>query len=88
MRRSIMKRKRSVPMWLKRTLCLGLICSMAIGLCACGGGGGKNENSALAKENVYKMQEIALPEIDGDDFNVFASAHKDGTVHLLMQVYH
>lgn len=43
MRRSIMKRKRSVPMWLKRTLCLGLICSMAIGLCACGGGGGKFE---------------------------------------------
>ena len=75
-------------MWLKRTLCLGLISSMAIGLCACGGGGGKNENSALAKENVYKMQEIALPEIDGDDFNVFASTHKDGTVHLLMQVYH
>ncbi len=83
-----MKRKRSVPRWLKRTLCLGLIGSMAIGLCACGGGGGKNENSALAKEHVYRVQDIALPEIEGDDVNVFASSHQDGEVRLLMQVYH
>ena len=50
----------------KRAACLGLIFSLAAGLCACGGGG-KNANSALAKENVYRIQEITLPEIDGDD---------------------
>lgn len=70
-----------------RILALGLVCALTAGLCACGGGG-KNENSALAKENVYRVQEIALPEIDGDNINVFASSHKDGSVYLLMQVYH
>lgn len=78
-----MKKKR-----LKQALAIGLVCGMTAGLCACGGGGGKNENSALAKENVYRVQDIALPEIDGDDVNVYASAHVDGEVRLLMQVYH
>jgi len=45
-------------------------------------------NAALAKENVYKMQEFSLPEIDGDDYNVVSTAHKDGMVYLMVEVYH
>lgn len=42
---------------LKRGLALGLAAVMTLGLGACGGG--KNDNSQLAKENVYSFQEIA-----------------------------
>ncbi len=73
--------------WGKRAGCLGLIFSLAAGLCACGGGG-KNANSALAKENVYRIQEITLPEIDGDDFNIYTTAHRDGTAYIMIEVYH
>lgn len=67
---------------------LGLVCAMTMGLCACGNGGGKNENAALAKENVYKVQEITMPDMGGDDYNVYASTHRDGYVYLMAEVYH
>lgn len=73
--------------WWRRALSLGLVLGLTAGLCACGDGGG-SDNSALAKENVYKMQEFALPEIEGDDYNVFASTHRDGMIYLMMQIYH
>lgn len=73
--------------WWKRPLSISLALGMTIGLSACGGGG-KGENSALAKEGVYKLQEFTMPEIDGDDYNVFSSTHRDGTIYLLMNVYH
>lgn len=73
--------------WWKRALSIGLAFGMTVGLSACGGGG-KGENSALAKAGVYKMQEFAMPEIDGDDYNIFASTHRDGTIYMLMNVYH
>lgn len=41
---------------LKRGLALGLAAVMALGLGACGGG--KDDNSQLAKENVYTFQEV------------------------------
>lgn len=77
-----MKRNR----W-KRVLSLGLVCALTAGLCACGNGG-KTKNAALAKENVYKVQEIAMPDMGGDDYNVYASAHRDGYVYLMAEVYH
>ena len=73
--------------WVKRAVTFGLIGSLTVGLCACGGGG-KNENAALAKEHVYRVKDIELPKIEGDDWNIHATAHKDGKVYLLMEVYH
>lgn len=73
--------------WVKRAVTLGVIGSLAAGLCACGGRD-KNENAAMAKENVYKVQEIELPEIDGDDWNIYTTIHKDGRVYMMMEIYH
>lgn len=73
--------------WFKRIATMGLVCSMVAGLCACGGSR-KNENAALAKEHVYKVQEIELPQIDGDDYNIYASTHRDGEIRLMIEVYH
>lgn len=73
--------------WAKRAAALGLIGSLAAGLCACGGKD-KNENAAMAKEHVYRVKEIELPKIDGDDWNIYATMHRDGKVYLMMEVYH
>lgn len=70
-----------------RFVSLLLVFCLAIGLCACGDDK-KMANAALAKENVYKFQEFALPELDGDGYNVYGSAHRDGVVYLMVEVYH
>lgn len=81
--KGVMKGKR----W-KRYLSAGLAVGLAMGLCACGKGGGKSENSDLAKQNVYRLEEFELPDLGGDDFNIQATAHKDGKVYLIVRVYH
>lgn len=87
--------------WFKRVLSAGLALVMAAGLCACGGdaeetGGegssGKNKgdaNSALAKENVYKVNQFDMPQfVDDEDgyVNARSTLHKDGKIYVLMQV--
>lgn len=90
--------------WFKRTLGIGLALILAVGLCACGtgdgdeegnGGGGSgkknrgNANSALAKENVYKINEIAFPQLveEGEGYvNVNETIHKDGKIYALLQI--
>lgn len=86
--------------WVKRGLALGLTLMMAVGLCACGkdgdgsgGGNGKpasSGSSSLAKEHVYRVQNITLPQMysdQGGNLNIRASASRDGKVYMLLQVY-
>ncbi len=66
---------------------LGLACTM-LALSACGKGGDKNENAALAKEHVYKFQKFELPDMEGEDCYVMNSFVKDERVYMVMRVYH
>ncbi len=73
--------------WYGRVAGLCLILSLTLGLCACGNGN-KMVNAALAKEFVYRIQGISLPEIEGDDYNILTYARWDGSICLLTEVYH
>ena len=83
--------------WGKRVLALGLTVAMTIGLCACGkdGDGSNNKpssgnSSSLAKEHVYRVQNITLPQMysgQGGNINIRCTAHRDGKVYMVMQVY-
>ena len=86
--------------WMKRGLALGLTLMMAVGLCACGkdgdgssGGNSKTASSgssSLAKEHVYRVQNITLPQMysdQGGNLNIRATADRDGKVYMLLQVY-
>ncbi len=85
--------------WIRKGLCLFLAAVMTAGLCACSGGadtddGGKKgsdtSNAALAKENVYKLQEISMPELvdeNNGSVNVWGGIFQDGKVYFLLQVY-
>lgn len=70
--------------WWKKAAGLGLALALTLGLSACGGE--KNENAALAKEGVYKFEEIQLPEISGDYYYVVNTAYKDGLIYMVVQV--
>lgn len=67
-------------------ICLAV--SAALSLCACGGDDreSENENAALAKEHVYSFQEIPMPGFDGDEYDICASAYRNGTISLLVKV--
>lgn len=72
----------------KRALCGVSVLALTLGgLTACGG---RNpmENAALAKENVYRMQEITFPDMGGDDSSVRANWLWDGRIYVMMQLYH
>lgn len=90
---------------LKRALGAGLALALTVGLCACGGGssagggngggsasGGKNQgnaNSALAKENVYKVEEFKVPQLlESNDgyYDVCASGRRDGRLYAIFRV--
>lgn len=83
--------------WGKRVLALGLTVAMTIGLCACGKNGDGSSNkptsgnsSSLAKEHVYRVQNITLPKMysdQGGSLNVVSTAHRDGRVYMVLQVY-
>ena len=80
-----MKKVRKV---LKKALCAMSVFTLAmVGLAACGGGD-PMANAALAKENVYRMQQISFPDLGGDYTNVQASYLWDGRIYVMMQVYH
>lgn len=70
---------------MKKILCAVLALTMAVSLPACGKK--KEVNSALAKEHVYKYQEISLPDF-GQDYNIVGNALRNDTVYMLVQVYH
>lgn len=99
---SIAGREVMMKKWIRKGLCLGLAAIMTAGLCACSGndgtdspdGGGKkgsdSSNAALAKENVYKFQEISMPELvdeNNGSVNVRGGIFQDGKVYFLLQVY-
>ena len=73
--------------WFRKAISIALVSIMTLGLCACGNTGRKNENADLAKENVYRLEEFELPDFGGDDYNVRGSAHKDGLLYMLIEVY-
>lgn len=86
--------------WFQKAMVTGLALMLTVGLCACGGGseetgskgesGGKgNANSALAKENVYQVNEFEIPQFvdDSEDYvNANAILQKDGKVYVLLRV--
>lgn len=75
--------------WFKRCLAMGLVFSMTAALCAgCGKDKNANANAGLAKEHVYKLQAIELPDFGGDDYSVSSSVYLNGTVYLMLQIYH
>ncbi len=78
-----MKRKRS-----KQLAGLCLLLFAALSLCACGRSATESgkENDALAKEHVYRFQEIEMPDFGGDEYEVCASGYRDGEIFLLMKV--
>lgn len=74
----------------RRGMAFGLALAMTIGLCACGGEDGKSmENASLAKEHVYRMQDIELPQefqnTENGNTNILQTMHRDGKVMLLVQ---
>lgn len=70
---------------LKKILCIGLALAMTVSLPACGKK--KNDNTALAKEHVYKYQEVSFPDL-GEDVSIWGTIRKDDTVYVLVRVYH
>lgn len=72
-----------------KCLTFGLALAGAMGLCACGGGGGSEADPALAKENVYRIKEIELPKLydpQNGNMGVMASAYRDGKAKLLVRI--
>jgi len=75
-----------------KKLCSGLlVLSTVVGLTACGGGskqGGTNkQDSSLAKQYVYSLEEFQIPDM-GDEWNL-ASVSQDGDkLNMIVQVYH
>lgn len=77
--------------FVRRAGLFGIVLAMAVGLCACGKNSDGMENAALAKENVYKLQEITMPELYEEgkgSLGVQATGYADGRVMLLVQVWH
>lgn len=73
---------------LQQITCLILVIALAMPLCACGSSAGKagNENAALAKEHVYRFQEITAPDFGEAEAEICASAYRDQTISLLIKV--
>ncbi len=90
---------RKKTLW--RAASLALVLALTAGsLGACGsnregdgGGGGSestdggNANGALARENVYRFQEVKLPDLGGDDNSLMASKCVADRIYLVMQAY-
>lgn len=76
--------------FVRRAGLFGIVLAMAVGLCACGQPNDGMENAALAKENVYKMQEIKLPELykaGRGSLGIQATSYADGRAMMLVQVW-
>lgn len=71
----------------KQIISLCLLLSIVFCFCSCGSAmEAHGEKEALAKEHVYRFQEIAMPNLGGDEISVCASSYRDQTVSLLIQV--
>lgn len=73
--------------WWKRLVCGGLGLMTALSLAACGEEK-PDPNAALAKENVYKFQELKLPAELGENYDFYGTVCRDGKIYLLVEVYH
>lgn len=84
--------------WFQKTMCIMLAATMALGLCACGKGGGAGTTSAgggkgvkqdpnLAKQYVYSCKEYELPEL-GEDYGVRAMAQVKDRICLVAETYY
>lgn len=76
--------------FVRRAGLFGIVLAMAVGLCACGKKNDGMENAALAKENVYRMQEIKLPELykaGRGSLGIQATSYADGRAMMLVQVW-
>ncbi len=74
--------------FMKRCLAFGLTLAMTAGLCGCGGGSAESDPN-LAKENVYRLQEIELPELydpENGDMGFLSAAHKDGKIYMIVRI--
>lgn len=76
----------------RKGVSLGLVLAMTLGMAACGGGGDNKEkdekvNAELAKQNVYRYQEVDLGESESEDSyrDVIASAISGDKVYLLFR---
>lgn len=65
---------------------MALSAAITLGLTACGGESGGDENSQLAKENVYSYQEIELG-FDMENSNINSMAYLDGKLYILVNTY-
>lgn len=65
---------------------MALSAAITLGLTACGGESGGDENSQLAKENVYTYQEIELG-FDMENSNINSMAYLDGKLYILVSTY-
>lgn len=83
--------------WFKKALAMGLALVLTAGLCACTGGDGDgdggsgknngNANAALAKENVYKVNEVDIPGLvvpENGYVNPLTVTRRDGRIYLVL----
>lgn len=71
----------------KKGMALALSAAITLGLTACGGdSSNKDENSQLAKENVYTYQELELP-FDMENSSINSMAYRDGKLYMLVNSY-
>ena len=83
--------------WFRKVVSAGLVLTMLAALTACGkgeeagsnvggGSGKKDPNAALAKQYVYKEQDLGLPDL-GDDYYVQSLTKNGDRIYAIMQVY-
>jgi len=74
--------------WFRRVAAFGLALCLTVGLCACGTKNNTMVNAALAKEGVYRLTEFDMPELGGDGINIYGTAHNNGMLYFIVEVYH
>ena len=76
-------------MLLKKMVSSLVAASMVFGLAACGAkqGGNQKQDSSLAKQYVYAMEEFELPEM-GDEWNVDSVSRDGDMLNIIAHVYH
>lgn len=87
----------------RKAAALTLSAALALGLCACGKGGSNGENgnnsgnsasgdktnSSMAKEYVYGIQEIAMPQLTDNEnsyINTLATFYRDDVISMVLGV--
>lgn len=79
-----MKKKKG----LRKLVCAGLVLSMTMGLCACGGE--KKTTSAdasLAKQYVYSYEEIQLPADLADNASISSVIRQNDRIYMVADIY-